>query len=190
MKTSFFNFNRKVFSTTMSSLFKYSDPANPKVFLKIAKNNTELGRLVFELYSNKCPESVNMFRNFCKGTDLENFSYKNTVLSQIFKGFALRGGRIMSEFNEDISSDIKMEEENLNLKHTKRGVLTLDNDGPGTTSSKFMVTFDETPWLDGYHVVIGELVEGDNILSEIESCGTREGTPKAQFKILDCGDLV
>ena len=53
-----------------------------------------------------------------------------------------------------------------------------------------MLTFDETTWLDGYHVVFGELVEGEEVLKEIENNGTREGKPKVDIKITDCGNLI
>lgn len=185
MKTSFFNFNRKVFSTTLSSLFKYSDPSNPKVFFKLSKNNTELGNLVFELYKNKCPITVKNFMLYCNPQNSNQVSYKNSVIDRITKGYCLQAGNL-----ENVNKYNNYSDENLNLKHTKRGVITMDNQGPDTNLTRFMVTFTETPWLDGYHNVIGELVEGDNVLTEVENSGTREGTPNAEIRIVDCGHLV
>ncbi len=65
----------------------------------------------------------------------------------------------------------------------------MNNCGPDSNNSQFMVTFGDTPWLDGYHVVVGELVEGDNVLSEIEDLGSREGNVKEELKIEDCGEV-
>ena len=78
-------------------------------------------------------------------------------------------------------------DENLKLRHHKRGLLSMANAGPDTNGSQFFITFLPTPWLDGYHVVFGELVEGDNVLAQIETVGTRDGRPKAQIKVEDCG---
>jgi len=192
MKKTFFNLNRKLFATNYSTLFKYSDPSNPKVFFKVAKNNSEMGRLVFELYKNKCPLTVGNFHKICTGNNDHKLTYKNTSFTRITNGFAAHGGgQILNIIGEEPSCyGGFFYDENLNLKHIKRGTLTMDNHGSDTNSSRFMITFDETPWLDGYHVVIGELVEGDDILKEIENNGSRDGSPKAEIKIIDCGDLL
>ena len=65
----------------------------------------------------------------------------------------------------------------------------MNNNGPDSNNHEFMVTFGETPWLDGYHVVVGELVEGDNVLTEVESVGSRTGKTKVDIKIEDCGEV-
>ena len=61
------------------------------------------------------------------------------------------------------------------------------NSGPDTNGSQFFITFVACPWLDGYHCVFGEMVEGENVLKEIEAVGSREGTPRGEIKIVDCG---
>ncbi len=80
-------------------------------------------------------------------------------------------------------------DENLKVKHYKRGQLSMANSGPDTNGSQFFITFAECPWLDGYHCVFGELVEGEEILQKIEQAGTREGKPKNVIKITDCGEI-
>ncbi len=80
-------------------------------------------------------------------------------------------------------------DENLKLQHFKRGVLSMANSGPDTNGSQFFITFQETPWLNGYHCVFGELVEGEEVLNKIELAGTRNGNPKGEFKIVDCGEI-
>jgi len=80
-------------------------------------------------------------------------------------------------------------DENLNLKHYKRGMLTMANKGPDTNNSEFMITFGEAPWLDGYHNVVGEIVEGEEVLKALESVGTRTGVPTEEIKIEDCGEV-
>lgn len=78
-------------------------------------------------------------------------------------------------------------DENLKLKHYKRGLLSMANSGPDTNGSQFFITFVPCPWLDGYHCVFGELVEGEDILKEIEAVGSKLGTPSKEIKITDCG---
>ena len=64
------------------------------------------------------------------------------------------------------------------------------NAGPNTNGSQFFITFDKTPWLNGAHVVFGEMKEGDDILKTLEANGTQSGKPKANFIIADCGEVV
>ncbi|PYJ06725.1 MAG: peptidylprolyl isomerase, partial [Verrucomicrobia bacterium] len=46
-----------------------------------------------------------------------------------------------------------------------------------------------TTWLDGKHVVFGNVVEGMDVVSKIESFGTQSGQTKAKIVIADCGQL-
>jgi len=58
------------------------------------------------------------------------------------------------------------------VKHTKGGMLSMANAGPGTDGSQFFLTFKATPWLDGKHTIFGEVVEGMGTLKELEKRGT------------------
>jgi peptidyl-prolyl cis-trans isomerase B (cyclophilin B) len=70
-----------------------------------------------------------------------------------------------------------------NVKHTKGGLLSMANAGPGTDGSQFFLTFVATPWLDGKHTIFGEVTSGTDTLKKLEEKGTQSGQTTAELKI-------
>jgi len=54
-----------------------------------------------------------------------------------------------------------------------RGSLAMANSGPSTNGSQFfIVTGEETSWLDGRHTNFGYIIEGEDVLSKMEAVKT------------------
>ncbi len=83
----------------------------------------------------------------------------------------------------------KFPDENFQLKHDRPGLLSMANAGPNTNGSQFFLTFVPCPWLDGKHVVFGEVVEGLDVLEKLEANGSQSGTTKQAIAITDSGEL-
>ena len=81
----------------------------------------------------------------------------------------------------------KFPDENFKILHNKRGLLSMANAGPNTNGSQFFITFGATEWLNGAHVVFGEMIEGDDVLKKIEGMGSRSGKTSKALVIEDCG---
>ena len=64
------------------------------------------------------------------------------------------------------------------------------NAGPNTNASQFFITFGPTRWLDGGHVVFGEMKEGEDVLTAMEAAGSESGKPRSHFLISDCGQII
>ena len=101
-------------------------------------------------------------------------------ISSIYPGFMFSVTGNRSDFISD---------ENLKVSHFRRGMITLNNNGPNTNNMDFLVTFNQTPWLDGYHNVIGQIEEGESFLDQIEKFGSREGETTEEITISGCGEV-
>ena len=81
----------------------------------------------------------------------------------------------------------RMSDEDLTMRHVKRGQLTAPNAGPNSAGSEFTITFGATNWLDGYQTVFGELVEGQSVLDALEAGCNRHGAVTDDFTIVASG---
>ena len=166
-----------------SSLYNYSNSANPRIYLTVASGEHKLGDLVFELYSDKQPVTVENFKTLLQGT--ADKSYIGTHFTRGMAGLGIVGGRVDHENNGAFG--VLNPDGDLNLRHHKRGILTTTNDGPNHNGGEFMITFNEAAFLDGYQTVFGELVEGDSVLAEIEKHVDRHGAVKGDLSIVAGG---
>ena len=62
-----------------------------------------------------------------------------------------------------------MNDERLDGKHRQRGVVGMCNYGPNTVTSQFYITLGACPHLNGHHVVFGNVVQGYEILDDINN---------------------
>jgi peptidylprolyl isomerase len=166
-----------------------------KCFFDIAFDGEKVGRIVFGMYGNQVPKTVENFRALCTGDKGMGKSgkplhYKDCVFHRIIPGFMCQGG----DFTEGDGTGgesiygAKFEDENFKVKHTKPGLLSMANAGKATNGSQFFITTKATPHLDGKHVVFGEVLEGyDEVVKKMEACGSDSGTTSKKVTIADCG---
>ncbi|KOS17859.1 Peptidyl-prolyl cis-trans isomerase [Escovopsis weberi] len=151
------------------------------------------GRIVFKLYDDVVPKTAQNFRELCTGQN--GFGYKGSSFHRVIPQFMLQGGdftRGNGTGGKSIYGE-KFADENFAKKHTRPGLLSMANAGPNTNGSQFFITTVVTSWLDGKHVVFGEVVGDDSmaVVKAIEATGSASGQVKGKMRatITECGTL-
>ncbi|KAJ8779429.1 hypothetical protein J1605_012313 [Eschrichtius robustus] len=164
--------------------------SNPQVYMDIKIGNKPAGRIQMLLRSDIVPMTAENFRCLC--THEKGFGFKGSSFHRIIPQFMCQGGDFTNHNGTGGKSIYgkKFDDENFILKHTAPGLLSMANSGPNTNGSQFFLTCDKTDWLDGKHVVFGEITEGLDVLRQIEAQGSKDGKPKQKVIISDCGEYV
>lgn len=151
---------------------------NPLVAMEIE----DYGAIVMELYPDKAPNTVNNFISLVK----KGF-YDNNTFHRLVPGFVLQGGdpdgvgsggpgyTIKGEFKNNgyDKNDIKHEERIVSMARSS------DNDSAG---SQFFIMLGKAEYLDGDYAAFGKVIDGFDIVREIEKEELVEDTQTGKLK--------
>ncbi len=142
----------------------------PGVFMNIDVEN--YGLIVIQMNKAEAPKNVeNIITLTNKGF------YNGLTFHRIIKGFVIQGGCPIGDGTGTPGYEIP-DEISPNLKHLK-GSVAMANRGPNTNGCQFYICLEPQPRLDGNYTIIGQVVEGIDVVEKIGSVAT-SGPPSDQ----------
>ncbi len=135
---------------------------------------TNLGEITVKFYPQAAPKTVANFTQLS-----QNNFYNQTRFHRVIKDFMIQGGDPLSKEADKTKwgtggPGYTFEDEINDYKLT-RGKIAMANAGANTNGSQFfIVTAENTPWLDGKHTVFGEVISGMDIVDKIQNLKTDE----------------
>lgn len=173
--------------------------SNPRVYFDISIDGKAEGRVTFELFADVVPKTAENFRALCTGEkgigqSGKPLHYKGCGFHRIIQQFMCQGGDFTHGTGiggESIYGE-KFQDESFAGKagnHAGPGVLSMANAGPNTNGSQFFICTVTTTWLNGAHVVFGQVIDGYETVAKMEGVGSRSGVTYADVRIADCGEV-
>ena len=147
----------------------------PRVLLKTSK-----GDIVLELFANEAPIAVNNFLSLVKSG-----FYTDVPFHRVLPFFMAQGGDPTGTGTGGPGYCIKCECYKPEARKHFRGSLSMAHAGRDTGGSQFFLTFVPTSFLNGKHTVFGRVLEGMDVLSDIQRIDPEKENDVAPDKIVE-----
>lgn len=141
---------------------------NPRVKLTLNK-----GEVVIELFEDQAPIATANFLSLVK----KGF-YEGVVFHRVLPRFMAQGGDPTGSGSGGPGYSIACECEKPDARGHFRGTLSMAHAGKDTGGSQFFLCFVPTDFLDGRHTAFGRVVEGLDVIGDIQVIDPGKGGPQ------------
>ncbi|MDR0761918.1 MAG: peptidylprolyl isomerase [Campylobacteraceae bacterium] len=130
---------------------------------------TNSGNITLRLYPKVAPKACENFISLVK-----NGYYDGIIFHRVIKNFMIQGGDPTGTGMGGVSIWGKPFEDEFSpyTLFEKPYLLAMANAGKNTNGSQFFITTVSTPWLNGYHTIFGEVIDGFDTIKAIENSVT------------------
>jgi cyclophilin family peptidyl-prolyl cis-trans isomerase len=122
---------------------------------------TDRGDIKVQLFADRAPLAVNNFVFLAR----DGF-YNNTTFHRVLEGFMMQGGDPTGTGSGGPGYEF-VNEDYPGAAFDRPGLLAMANAGPNTNGSQFFITFAAAEHLNGGYTLFGEVIEGQDVLSQI-----------------------
>ena len=143
------------------------------------KLHTTKGVIEATMFASKTPMTVANYLNLAK-----RGYYDGLTFHRVIPNFMIQGGDPQGTGTGGPGYKFP-DEFDPTLKHSKAGIFSMANAGPGTNGSQFFITHKETSWLNNKHSVFGEVTKGQDVVNAI-----RAGDKITKIEVLDSTDAL
>lgn len=139
---------------------------------------TNVGKIELKMFPDIAPKAV---ENFV--THVKNGYYDGLIFHRVIKDFMIQGGDPTGtgRGGESIWGEDFEDEFAPNVVFDRPMLLAMANHGPKTNGSQFFITTVQTPWLNGYHTIFGEVIAGQETVRKIENVSVSRGDNRPMF---------
>lgn len=134
---------------------------------------TNKGIIKIELFDSRVPNTTANFRKLA-----EAGFYNGVKFHRVIKGFMIQSGDPLTK-DDSRSAEwgtggpgYKFPDEITAENKNDVGTISMANAGPNTNGSQFFINVNPNNFLDGKHTVFGKIVEGMDVVTEIENTPT------------------
>lgn len=130
---------------------------------------TNSGNITLKLYPKVAPKACENFIALAK-----KGYYDGVIFHRVIKNFMIQGGDPTGTGMGGASTWGKPFEDEFSpyVLFEKPYLLAMANAGKNTNGSQFFITTALTPWLNGYHTIFGEVIDGFDTVKAIENSAT------------------
>ena len=143
---------------------------------------TSMGNITIELFADRAPNHVRALLRLA-GSGV----YDGTALHRVAPGFVIQGGFLgtrLEPLDERQFSYVRELQPEFNTTPHVRGILSMAHgDDPASATSSFFIVLAPAPALDNQYTVFGRVVEGMDVVEQIEAVPVNGEEPVTRIEV-------